>query len=218
MACFVVFSLFLLLCHIRSRVPAFLRIKALLSSFLSCVSVEELTILQNPFIVSKANQKCQGGGFYFKKLFWVPENMGWNHCQVHLACCPTRSLTCSFHSPQSTCGSDKPAGTGVGRNMYPILWLGSWAAQIRDWKRQCWNQCAESPSWSPGERAVHILSAASVCSFEEGSLHLLREGPHCYPCWGSAHAPTQQDTFQLRISHGNSGLLTHGEQQYHLLC
>lgn len=50
MACFVVFALFLLLCHLRSRVPSFLGVKALLPLFLSCPSVEELRILQCAFI------------------------------------------------------------------------------------------------------------------------------------------------------------------------
>lgn len=37
-------------------------------------------------------------------------------------------------SPKNLGGSKKPAGTGVGRNTYPNLWLGSWAAQIGDWE------------------------------------------------------------------------------------
>lgn len=114
--------------------------------------------------------------------------MGPNHCQVHLTCCPTRIITCSFPSPQRAWGSDQPAGTGVG-------WGGTCipSSQQLRYGTGKGNECAASPSWAPGGRAVHILSAASVHWFEEGILQL----PGQCPCSDTAgHLPAQDSPWQ----------------------
>lgn len=68
-----------------------------------------------------------------------------------------------------------------------------------------------------GEGCAHVVCC--FCLFLWGRQPSLSVGrTQLHPCWGSARALTRQETFQLRIPHGNRGLVTHGGQQYHLLC